>query len=169
MTDTAIIIDILTYFLPQADSALQIDLAITAEDTCKVAIQADVNDREAEDEVAIKHLEKGNRLRLTETLEPGRDLTVWTAADHDLFQGDHVTFRTANDSARLFLEEVDVSRGTNFYVSITPQASIPALDAAMTNTTFGGQPCHPIGRKWRSMGFDIPIIGCREDVSGSAP
>lgn len=128
-------IDILTYFLPQADSALQIDLAITAQDTCNVAIQADANDREADDKVAIKHLEKGIRLCLAETLEPGQGLAVWTAADHDPFQGDHVTFRAA-DSARLFLEEVDVSRGTNFYVSLTPQASIPALDATMTIDDF---------------------------------
>jgi hypothetical protein len=132
MTDTTITIDILTYFLPQSDSALQIDLAITAQDTCNVAIQADVNDREADDKVTIKHLEKGIHLHLTESLEPGQGLTVRTAADHDPFQGDHVTFRTAADSARLFLEEVDVSRGTNFYVSITPQAIIPALDATMT-------------------------------------
>jgi hypothetical protein len=134
MADTTITIDILTYFLPQSDSALQIDLAITAQDTCNVAIQADANEREADDKVALKHLEKG--IRLAETLEPGQGLTVWTAADHDPFQGDHVTFRAAADSARLFLEEVDVSRGTNFYVSITPQAIIPALDATMTIDDF---------------------------------
>lgn len=52
-----------------------------------------------------------------------------------------MTFRSADDSARLFLEEVDVSRGTNFYVSLTPQAIIPALDATMTNATFVGMPC----------------------------
>jgi hypothetical protein len=136
MTDTAITIDILTYLLPQSDSALQLDLALTAQERCNVAIQTDANERKADERETINHLEKGIPLRLSQTLEPGQSLTVWTVADHHPVQGDHVTLRTPAHSAWLFLEEVDVSRGTHFSVSITPQAIIPALEAPLTSDDF---------------------------------